>query len=201
MRHHEPSRHRHGPDAGPRRGQRHDHQDQRRFARDPLDAGERHGSHRHGGRRRLFDYGDLRFILLQMVADKPSHGYDLIKALEDRMGGGYSPSPGVIYPTLTMLEEQGFAQVTADGGKKQYSATAEGRTYLIANQATVDAIQGRIDALAKERTAQPPAPILRAVENLKTALRLRLAAGSIPAERIAAIAVAIDAAAAEAEKP
>jgi len=201
MRHHEHSRHAHRSDSGPRRGERAEHKEQRRFARDPLDAGERHGSHRHGGRRRLFDYGDLRFVLLQMVADKPSHGYDLIKALEERMGGGYTPSPGVIYPTLTMLEEQGFADVTADGGKKQYRATAEGRAYLLANQATVDAIQGRIDALAKERTAQPPAPILRAVENLKTALRLRLAAGSIPAERVAAIAAAIDAAAAESEKP
>jgi DNA-binding PadR family transcriptional regulator len=200
MRHHEHSRHAHRPDASPRRGQRHDHGEQRRFARDPLDAGERHGPHRHGGRRRLFDYGDLRFILLQMIADKPSHGYDLIKTLEERMGGGYSPSPGVIYPTLTMLEEQGFADVAAEGGKKQYRATAEGQAYLLANQATVDAIQSRIDALAKERTAQPPAPILRAVENLKTALRLRLGAGPIPADRIAAIAAAIDAAAVAAEK-
>src|SRR6202044_106664 len=118
----------------------------RRFARDPLESGERHGSHRHGGRRRLFDYGDLRYILLQMIIDKPSHGYDLIKALEERMGGGYSPSPGVIYPTLTMLEEQGYADVTADGGKKLYRATAEGVAYLQANQASVDAIQARIDA-------------------------------------------------------
>ncbi len=201
MRHHEHGRHAHRSEAGPRRGPRGEHGGQRRFARDPLDAGERHGPHRHGGRRRLFDYGDLRFVLLRMIADKPSHGYDLIKALEERMGGGYSPSPGVIYPTLTMLEEQGFADVTAEGGKKHYSATAEGRAHLVANQATVDAIEGRIDALAKERTAQPPAPILRAVENLKTALRLRLGAGPIPVERIAAIAASIDAAAAEAEKP
>jgi DNA-binding PadR family transcriptional regulator len=174
----------------------------RRFARDPLESGERHGHgpHRHGGRRRLFDYGDLRFILLQMIIDKPSHGYDLIKALEERMGGGYSPSPGVIYPTLTMLEEQGYADVTADGGKKLYRATAEGVAYLQANQASVDAIQARIDAVARERNTLPPPQILRAIENLKTALRLRLAGGPIAAERIAAIAGAIDAAAAEAER-
>ncbi len=173
---------------------------ERRFARDPLDSGERHGSHRHGGRRRLFDYGDLRFILLRMIADKPAHGYDLIKALEERMGGGYSPSPGVIYPTLTMLEEQGFADVTAEGGKKLYRATKDGLAYLTANQPTVDTIQARIDAVAKERNTLPPAPVLRALENLKTALRLRLAAGPIPSERIMAIAAAIDAAAAEAER-
>jgi DNA-binding PadR family transcriptional regulator len=172
----------------------------RRFARDPLESGERLGLHRHGGRRRLFDYGDLRFILLRMIMDKPSHGYDLIKALEERMGGGYSPSPGVIYPTLTMLEEQGYADVTADGGKKLYRATAEGVAYLEANQASVDAIQARIDAVARERNTLPPPQILRAIENLKTALRLRLAGGPIAAERIAAIAGAIDAAAAEAER-
>jgi DNA-binding PadR family transcriptional regulator len=172
----------------------------RRFARDPLESGERHGPHRHGGRRRLFDYGDLRFILLRMIVDKPAHGYDLIKALEERMGGGYSPSPGVIYPTLTLLEEQGLADVTADSGKKLYRATAEGVAYLQANQTAVDAIQARIDAVARERNILPPPQLVRALENLKTALRLRLAGGPVAAERVAAIAAAIDAAAAEAER-
>jgi len=116
----------------------------RRFARDPLDGDERHGASRHGarshglgrrgphrhGRHRLFDHGDLRFILLRMIADKPAHGYDLIKALEERMGGGYSPSPGVIYPTLTLLEEQGFADVSPEGGKKLYQVTEEGLAFL-----------------------------------------------------------------------
>ncbi len=116
------------------------------------------------------------------------------------MGGGYSPSPspGVIYRTPTILEEQGY--VTAEAGKKLYQLTDAGKAYLAANQPTVDSIQARIDAVAKERNIQPPAPILRAVENLKTALRLRLAAGPISAERAAAIADAIDAAAAAAER-
>ena len=179
------------------------HQGEHRFARDPLDAGDRFGGrHRHhgGGRRRVFDHGDLRFILLSMIAAKPAHGYDLIKALEDRMGGGYSPSPGVIYPTLTMLEEQGFASVTAVDGKKLYQATAAGEAFLRANQAAVDAIQARITDVARERGAVPDPRIIRAIENLKTALRLRLAGGPMPDERIGAIAAAIDAAAAEAEK-
>lgn len=201
MHHHRHGRQERGP--GP---ERHGHfrhapnDGERRFARDPLDRLDHHGGHRHGGRRRVFDHGDLRFILLRMIADKPSHGYDLIKALEDRMGGGYSPSPGVIYPTLTMLEEQGYATVTAEGGKKLYRATDDGQAYLASNQQTVETIQARIDAVAKERNTQPPAPIVRAVENLKTALRLRLAAGPITAERAAAIAAAIDAAAGEAER-
>jgi DNA-binding PadR family transcriptional regulator len=147
----------------------------------------------------VFDHGDLRFILLAMIAVKPAHGYDLIKALEKRMGGGYSPSPGVIYPTLTMLEEQGFASVTSDDGKKLYQATPDGQAFLATNQATVTAIQARIDAVARERGAAPDPRIIRAIENLKTALRLRLAAGPIPDDQVRAIAAAIDAAATQAE--
>jgi DNA-binding PadR family transcriptional regulator len=148
----------------------------------------------------VFDHGDLRFILLSMIAAKPAHGYDLIKALEDRIGGGYSPSPGVIYPTLTMLEEQGFARVSAEDGKKLYQATDEGIAFLKANQSAVETIQVRIDGIARDRSVVPDPRILRAIENLKTALRLRLAGGTIPDEQVRAIAAAIDAAAAEAEQ-
>ncbi len=184
----------------PRRGHRSEPYGERRFARDPLDDDGARGGHRHGRRRRLFDYGDLRFILLRMIAGKPAHGYDLIKALEERMGGGYSPSPGVIYPTLSMLEEQGFATVTAEAGKKLYRPTEDGLAYLRANQAAVEAIEARIGSVAAERTEPPPATIVRAMENLRTALRLRLRAGPIEPERATAIAAAIDAAALEAER-
>src|SRR4051794_13054900 len=175
--------------------ERHGHRDERRFARDPLGSGERFGGrHRHhgGGRRRVFDHGDLRFILLSMIQAKPAHGYDLIKSLEQRMGGGYSPSPGVIYPTLTMLEEQGFARAVSEDGKKLYQATQEGEAFLKANQAAVEAIQSRIDTIARERSVVPDPRIIRAIENLKTALRLRLAGGPIPDEHVSVIAAAID---------
>jgi DNA-binding PadR family transcriptional regulator len=194
MRHHKHGRHHED------RGESGRHCEHRRFARE---SGERFGGREHhhgGGRRRVFDHGDLRFILLSMIAAKPAHGYDLIKALEERMGGGYSPSPGVIYPTLTMLEEQGFAAVTAEDGKKQYQATDEGRAFLTANQASLDAIQGRIDRIARERAVVPDPRIIRAIENLRTALRLRVAGGPIPDEQVRVIAAAIDAAAAEAER-
>jgi len=148
----------------------------------------------------VFDHGDLRFILLSMIAARPAHGYDLIKALEERMGGGYSPSPGVIYPTLTMLEEQGYATVAAEEGKKLYRATDDGVAFLKANQTTVEVIQARIDGIARERSVVPDPRIIRAIENLKTALRLRLAGGPIADDRVRAIAAAIDAAAAEAER-
>jgi DNA-binding PadR family transcriptional regulator len=201
MRHHNHDQH------ASRHEHRGRHHGEQRFVRDPSETGDRFGGrHRHfgghqgGGRRRVFDHGDLRFILLSMIAVKPAHGYDLIKALEDRMGGGYSPSPGVIYPTLTMLEEQGFASITAEDGKKLYQATDAGKAFLTSNQAAVDAIQARIDAIARERSVVPDPRIIRAIENLKTALRLRLAGGPIPDEQIRAIAAAIDAAASEAER-
>ena len=148
----------------------------------------------------MFDHGDLRFILLCMSAAKPAHGYDMIKALEDRMGGGYSPSPGVIYPTLTMLDQQRFARITAEGGKKLYQATDENDAYLKANQPSGDIIQARIDGAARERSVVPDPRIIRAIENLKTAPRLRTAGGMIPDEQIQMIAAAIDAAASEAER-
>lgn len=173
----------------------------RRFVRpDPLEIGGRGGRHR-GDRRRLFDHGDLRFILLGMIADKPAHGYDLIKALGEKMGGGYSPSPGVIYPTLTMLEEQGYAAATSEDGKKLYAATDAGRAFLQDNNAAYKAIQTRMDARARERGVELPPRIIRAIENLRVALRLRLDGGPISDERAAAMAAAIDAAAAEVEKP
>ena len=209
MRHHNHDRHarRHGPQESDARN--HDQRGgERRFARDPLEAGDRFGGGRHrhpgghhgGGRRRVFDHGDLRFILLSMIAAKPAHGYDLIKALEERMGGGYSPSPGVIYPTLAMLEEQGFASIAAEDGKKLYRATPDGEAFLKANHTAVAAIQARIDGIARERSVVPDPRIIRAIENLKTALRLRLAGGPIPDEQVRAIAATIDAAAAEAER-
>ena len=64
-----------------------------------------------GGRERFFDNGHLRLVILQLIAEKPSYGYEIMKAIEERLSGGYAPSPGVVYPTLTLLEEEGFATV------------------------------------------------------------------------------------------
>ncbi len=78
---------------------------------------------RGGGR--IFGHGGLRFVLLQLIADKPSHGYELIKSIEERLGGTYSPSPGIVYPTLTLLEEMGY--VSVDAMPAAASATASPR--------------------------------------------------------------------------
>jgi DNA-binding PadR family transcriptional regulator len=88
--------------------------------------------------------GDLQLVLLALLAERPSHGYELIKALEERSGGFYSPSPGMIYPALTWLEEVGYASVAAEGTKKLYRITDPGREYLKANREAADAMLNQL---------------------------------------------------------
>lgn len=167
------------------------------------DAG-RHGRHRHYHRRRgrrhgrPFDYGELRLLLLAMIAEEPRHGYELIKIIEERFGGGYTPSPGVIYPTLAWLDDMGYTSVdAAQSGRKQYHITPEGESFLAANRAAADELLAR--AGAGEGDARP-APVVRAMENLKLALRLRLREGTADKATIDAIAATIDAAARDVER-
>lgn len=153
--------------------------------------------HRGGGRRmgRIFEQGDLRFVILQLISEKESHGYDIIKAIEDKVGGAYSPSPGVVYPTLSLLEEMGYVTSrTADGGKKLYAVTPEGRTALDANRASVDAIFARMEEL-HARFDTPAPRISRAMENLGAAIRTRMGSGPVSPEQLNAIVDAIDRAA------
>lgn len=112
----------------------------------PLFAGiSRHRGHRRGGR--MFEQGDLKLVILRLLEEKPRHGYEIIKELEERSGGRYAPSPGTIYPTLTMLEEMGYAAPSEEGGRKVYTITDEGRKYLGANQTTVDDVFERLSEL------------------------------------------------------
>ncbi|CAO3417783.1 PadR family transcriptional regulator [Azospirillum doebereinerae] len=159
------------------------------------------GGGRERGERRVFDQGDLRLVLLGLIEEKPHSGYDLIKSIEDLVGGAYSPSPGVIYPTLTLLEEQGHIRVaSSEGNKKLYAITEEGAEALKASATTVAAIRERI-AHARARHGGERSPqIVRAIENFKLALRLRLSRGDLTPERTQAIAAAIDAAALAVER-
>jgi DNA-binding PadR family transcriptional regulator len=179
----------------------------RHFARDEA-WGPEHGRGRfgrHGGPHegmrggrggRFFEQGQLRLVLLGMIAEAPRHGYELIKEIEDRLGGGYSPSPGVIYPTLTLLSELGYATVSeTEGGRKLYTITDLGRSHLAENQAIVDMIFARINrASASGPNARPP-QLVRAIENMKTALRLRLERGPLSETEVKTIAEALDTAA------
>jgi DNA-binding PadR family transcriptional regulator len=148
----------------------------------------------------MFDQGDLRLVMLALIAEQPRHGYDIIKALEEMTGGEYSPSPGVVYPTLTLLLEQGLAETTdAEGGKKLYSATAAGRSALEQDKPTIDAIFERLSEIAARSSAVAPR-LLRAMENLRTALRLKLAQGGLTEERLTTIVKLIDDTAAAIER-
>ncbi len=106
--------------------------------------------HRRGGPwrgGRMFEQGGLKFVILRLLEEKPRHGYEIIKELEERSGGRYTPSPGTVYPTLTMLEEMGFASAAVEeGGKKVYSITDAGRQHLAENKSAVDEV---IDRLAQ----------------------------------------------------
>jgi DNA-binding PadR family transcriptional regulator len=149
-----------------------------------------------GVRRRMFDQGDVRLVILKLISEKPSHGYEIIKAIEDRLGGAYAPSPGVVYPALTLLEEQGLIRVeTTDGPRKLYAITPEGETVLERNRGLVEEIFARIAAINARHGGGPAPQIVRAMENLKLALRLRLSQGPLAAEQVARIANLLDEAA------
>ena len=92
---------------------------------------------------------DLRLVLLTLLAERPSHGYELIKSLEERSGGFYSPSPGMVYPALTWLEEVGYAQVTTEGAKKRYAITDAGREHLEQHHEAADAILSELEHIAR----------------------------------------------------
>lgn len=136
---------------------------------------EGRGGHRRGGGR-LFDHGTLRWVLLSLIADKPdnspSHGYELIKAVEARLGGAYSPSPGVIYPSLTLLEEMGALQSQVEGGKKLYSITDAGRALLVENAETLRGAEATMDKFAAR--AMRPAAIQDAIGRLRHVIHARL---------------------------
>ncbi len=136
-----------------------------------------------------------------MISEKPSHGYELIRAIEERLGGAYSPSPGVVYPTLTLLEDLGYITAAqSEGAKKAFSITPEGASALADNIPAVETIFQRIAAIA-ERIGGGPAPqIVRAMENLRMALRLKLERGKLADVDVARITAALDAAAREVER-
>jgi DNA-binding PadR family transcriptional regulator len=94
--------------------------------------------------------GDLQLVLLALLAEQPSHGYELIKALEERSDGFYTPSPGMVYPALTWLEEMGYTSVAAEGAKKLYSITDTGRAYLSENQDAADAMLSQLEQIGRK---------------------------------------------------
>lgn len=175
-----------------------------RSAGDAPERGRRHGGGGGGRGGRIFGHGGLRFVLLQLIADKPAHGYELIKAIEDRLGGSYAPSPGIVYPSLTLLEEIGHLSVdVAEGSnRKRYSITDSGREFLEANRATTDELMARMKGgvdSAGPRGGRPP-QVMRAIENLKLAMRMRLSGEPLTPAQANAFAAVLDSAAQQLEQ-
>lgn len=131
------------------------------------------GFGRGGGRGgRIFGPGDLRLVLLALIQEKPRHGYELIKELEQKFAGEYAPSPGSVYPTLTLLEELGHVRSTApEGAKRLFEITAEGKRFLDDNEAALQSAMARMEMAARAVSGDAPPPELRhALHTLKAAL-------------------------------
>lgn len=150
---------------------------------------DRHGGGRRGGGR-MFGHGDLKLLLLALIEQQPRHGYEMIRIIEDMFHGHYSPSPGAIYPTLTMLEEMGYAAVENESGsRKLYTITAEGRAFLDENRDAVDAVNERTEKSARMAARMAmPAAVHKAMHAIKHAMLMRGADWSkAEAQRVAAI--------------
>ena len=151
------------------------------------------------GRRRLFDGGELRFVLLRLIGDQPRHGYDLIRAIEERTGGAYAPSPGVVYPTLTLLADMGqIEEQASEGNRKLFAASEEGNRLLIEKADEIAALMARLDALGEMRERTDGGPVRRAMANLH--IVVRTAARGEHADMIHDIAGLLDEAARKIER-
>jgi len=160
------------------------------------------GGGRRGRRaRRMFESGELRLVLLKLIADEPRHGYDLIRAIEELTGGEYAPSPGVVYPTLTLLQDMGqIEEAPGDGPRKPFQATDEGRAQLEERKEEVDALFERLtDLKPREGSVAGPA-IGRAIKNLMTALSHRVGRDGLDEELLHEIAAILDEAAQRIER-
>jgi DNA-binding PadR family transcriptional regulator len=143
--------------------------------------------------RRMFESGELRLVLLKLISEQPRHGYDLIRAIEELTGGRYAPSPGIVYPTLTMLEEMGLVEEAAgEGARKPYQITDAGRAHLEENAEEAEELLRRLKALSPAYSPEGSSPIWRAMRNLGMAIRHRVQHGEITEDTKFELAALID---------
>ena len=165
------------------------------------DEGGNWGGRRGRGRRRVFGSGELRLVLLKLIADEPRHGYDLIRAIEELTGGEYAPSPGVVYPTLTLLQDMGFIEESpVEGARKPFQVTDEGRAHLEEKSDEVEELMERLADLAPKRSHSAGPAIGRAVKNLMNALSHRVSRDGFDDELLHDIAAILDEAAQRIER-
>ena len=166
-----------------------------------FDVGDEGGRGGRRGRRRMFEGGELRIVLLKLIADEPRHGYDLIRAVEEMTGGEYAPSPGVVYPTLTLLQDMGLIEeAPGEGPRKPFQITDAGRTHLEENSQEAEDLMDRLRGLAPRQDSTAGPAIGRAVRNLMTALRHRVGRDGIDDDLLHEIAAILDEAAQKIER-
>ncbi len=199
----------------------HDNAHFHRHMRAAIHGGRGRGGHGHGrfGRPgRILGHGELRFLLLALIAEKPRHGYDLIKAIEEKVAGAYSPSAGVIYPTLTLLDDMGWVRTEAAAdSKKLFTITPEGTLSLQANKTLIDDIFARLELVranvggnagteADEEGETPEGewadprsfrgfakiPVMRGFKAIRRALRGKLWSGSLTEAQLTAIVAILE---------
>ncbi len=163
--------------------------------------GDGWGGRRGRRSRRMFESGELRLVLLKLIADEPRHGYDLIRAIEELTGGEYAPSPGVVYPTLTLILDMGLIEeAPGEGSRRPFQVTDEGRQHLDERAEEIEALFERLRDLAPREESSAGPAIGRAVKNLMTALRHRVGRDGLDDELLHEIAAILDEAAQRIER-
>jgi DNA-binding PadR family transcriptional regulator len=171
------------------RGHRHEGHEARMFERG------------RGRSRRLFDSGELRLVLLKLIGEQPRHGYDLIREVETRTGGGYAPSPGMVYPLTTLLLDMGLVEETeGENARKLFAITEAGRAHLAEHAEQLAVALDKLQRLADMRERTDAAPVARAMQNLKFAVHNRLSAEGVDKSVILGVAALIDQAASGIER-
>ena len=165
-----------------------------RFDEDSEDgAPEGRGPGRRQRRGRMFAQGELRLALLALIAENPSHGYELIKGIEEMTGGGYAPSPGAVYPTLQLLEDEGaIAEADAEGSKKPYTVTPQGEAELEERKTEVAELLRRLGRHGERADKVRSPDLLRAMGNLANVLKNRAVSGKLDEAAINDIVDMID---------
>ena len=156
-------------------------------------AGRGRGEGGGRARGRVFGHGDIRLVLLELLIEKSAHGYELIKAVEEKLRGAYTPSPGLVYPTLTLLEELGMVfSEEGEGGKKRFHATEQGKQFLAAQKIRLDEIHSRMHHAAHIHMRGELPEIVNAMEKLKLALRSKCQGAELSKEQVQQMANALD---------
>jgi DNA-binding PadR family transcriptional regulator len=157
------------------------------------DDGSRRGGRRYPGRKRMFEGGELRLVLLNLIYDEPRHGYDLIRAVEELTGGEYAPSPGIVYPTLTLLQDMGLIEEAAgDGPRKRFQITDEGRAHLDERADEIEGLMSRLSDMKPGEHSMSGSPVWRAMRNLGMAIRNRVGHGDVTDATMHELAALID---------